>query len=200
MPRPPFVRLALVLALAAGSAEAAPVLVNALAIAGDASDLSGLPAGPNGSRLGGFGSDLYYDRYSNTYYGIADRGPGGGLLPYATRVQRFTLDADAASGAISNFQLVATTPFTAGGQALNLAGRVNACRQRHQQAPALATALISLNSSAMYLGHFAGSASGGAMIAAAGYAGLNWVALAWMLASLGTSVWAAGRLRALQHA
>lgn len=58
-------------------------------------------------------------------------------------------------------------------------------------APALATALISLNSSAMYLGHFAGSASGGAMIAAAGYAGLNWVALAWMSTALVTSLWAA---------
>lgn len=63
-------------------------------------------------------------------------------------------------------------------------------------APALAAALISLNSSAMYLGQFAGSASGGAMIAAAGYARLNWVALAWMLVALCTSVWAARRLRA----
>jgi predicted MFS family arabinose efflux permease len=62
-------------------------------------------------------------------------------------------------------------------------------------APALATALISLNSSAMYLGQFAGSASGGAMIAAAGFAGLNWVALTWMSAALAASLWAARRMR-----
>ncbi len=62
-------------------------------------------------------------------------------------------------------------------------------------APALATALISLNSSAMYLGQFAGAASGGAMIATSGYAGLSWVALTWMSAALGTSLWAARRMR-----
>lgn len=111
--------LALVLALASAAAPAAPVLVNALAIAGDATDLSGLPAGPNGNRLGGFASDLHYDRYSNTYYGIPDRGPGGGLLAYDTRVQRFTLNVDSATGAISNFQLQSTTMLTAGGQPLN---------------------------------------------------------------------------------
>lgn len=61
-------------------------------------------------------------------------------------------------------------------------------------APALATALVSLNSSAMYAGQFAGSASGGAMIAAAGFGGLSWVALAWMSAALLTSLWAAWRM------
>ena len=92
--------------------------------------------------------------------------------------------------------LLVTAPWALGCFASNSAQQARLALA----SPALATALISLNSSAMYLGHFAGSASGGAMIAAAGYAGLNWVALAWMLASLGTSVWAAGRLRALQHA
>ena len=66
-------------------------------------------------------------------------------------------------------------------------------------APALATALISLNSSAMYVGQFAGSASGGAMIAAAGYGGLSWVALAWMGAAIATSLWAASRMRGGPH-
>ena len=50
-------------------------------------------------------------------------------------------------------------------------------------APALAPALIALNSSAMYLGQALGAASGGAMIAAAGYGRLHWVGLAWMLAA-----------------
>ena len=67
-------------------------------------------------------------------------------------------------------------------------------------APALATALISLNSSAMYAGQFAGSASGGAMIAASGYGGLSWVALAWMCAAIATSLWAARRMRRAPHA
>jgi predicted MFS family arabinose efflux permease len=67
-------------------------------------------------------------------------------------------------------------------------------------APALATALISLNSSAMYVGQFAGSASGGAMIAAAGFGSLSWVALAWMSAALLTSLWAARRMRGALHA
>lgn len=62
-------------------------------------------------------------------------------------------------------------------------------------APPLATALISLNSSAMYAGQFFGSASGGAMISAAGYGGLSWAALAWMAAALATSLWAARRMR-----
>jgi predicted MFS family arabinose efflux permease len=67
-------------------------------------------------------------------------------------------------------------------------------------APALATALISLNSSAMYVGQFAGSASGGAVIAAAGFDSLSWMALAWMSAALLTSLWAARRMRGDLHA
>jgi predicted MFS family arabinose efflux permease len=63
-------------------------------------------------------------------------------------------------------------------------------------APALATALISLNSSAMYVGQFAGSASGGAIIAMTGFGMLNWAALAWLGAAIGTSAWAARRMRA----
>jgi predicted MFS family arabinose efflux permease len=66
-------------------------------------------------------------------------------------------------------------------------------------APALATALISLNSSAMYVGQFAGSASGGAMITAAGFGALNWAALAWMVAAIATSLWAARRMRGAAH-
>src|SRR4029078_11713876 len=74
--------------------------------------------GANFNRLGGFGSDLYYDRYRDEYYGLVDRGPGGGFVPYDTRVQRFKLNVDPASGSISNFQLQATIPFkTADGSA-----------------------------------------------------------------------------------
>ena len=61
-------------------------------------------------------------------------------------------------------------------------------------APALAPALIALNSSAMYTGQALGAASGGAMVAQVGYAPLHWVGLAWMLAAIALSVWAARRM------
>ena len=61
-------------------------------------------------------------------------------------------------------------------------------------APALAPALIALNTSAMYTGQALGSASGGAMVAHSGYGALHWVGLAWLLAALALSAWAAGRM------
>jgi predicted MFS family arabinose efflux permease len=91
--------------------------------------------------------------------------------------------------------LLVTAPWALGCFASNSAQQARLALA----APALATALISLNSSAMYLGQFAGSASGGAMIAGAGYGGLSWVALAWMSAALATSLWAARRMRGAAH-
>lgn len=63
-----------------------------------------------GNRLGGFGSDLVYDAGSNLFYSITDRGPGGGVIDYAPRLQIFSLDIDGA-GAASNFALVDTVVF-----------------------------------------------------------------------------------------
>ncbi|MEA5534876.1 esterase-like activity of phytase family protein [Crocosphaera sp. XPORK-15E] len=91
-------------------------LVNTIVIPGDATDLSGQPNGANGNRLGGFFSDLYYDRSNNVYYGLSDRGPGGGTIAYDTRVQKFTLEVDLNTGAISNFNLLDTILFTQNGQ------------------------------------------------------------------------------------
>lgn len=102
--------------LAGATAFAGPQFVNSLATPGGASDLSGLP-GPNGSRLS-FGSDLFYDAHRDVYYGLADRGPGGGVISYETRVQQFKLNVDATTGAISHFQLKKTILFkTADGSA-----------------------------------------------------------------------------------
>ncbi len=92
--------------------------------------------------------------------------------------------------------LLVTAPWALGCFASNSAQQARLALA----APALATALISLNSSAMYFGQFAGSASGGAMIAAAGFGSLSWVALAWMSAALITSLWAARRMRGALHA
>jgi predicted MFS family arabinose efflux permease len=92
--------------------------------------------------------------------------------------------------------LLVTTPWALGCFSSNSAQQARLALA----APALATALISLNSSAMYLGQFAGAASGGVIIAVTGYGGLSWVALAWMCASLAASLWAARRMRASAHA
>jgi hypothetical protein len=65
----------------------------------------------NVNRLGGFGSDIFYDRATNVFYGLTDRGPGGGTIGYETRVHKFKLDIDPATGVASNFHLLATIRF-----------------------------------------------------------------------------------------
>jgi len=62
-------------------------------------------------------------------------------------------------------------------------------------APALASALLALNTSAIYLGQAAGAASGGWLIAHSGYASLSPVGLAWLIAAIATSIWAARAVR-----
>lgn len=90
-------RLVTAAILSAATVAAAPAqaisFVSAIAVAGDRTDLSGLPTGANGNRLGGFGSDLV--RVGDTYYGLVDRGPGGGVYDYAPRIQAFKLTAGA---------------------------------------------------------------------------------------------------------
>lgn len=94
--------------------------VNSISISGNATDLSktNTPSA-NLNRLGGFGSDLYFDPRSNLYYGLVDRGPGGGVIPYQTRVQQFSLDVNQSTGAISNFVLKKTILLTKGDKPLN---------------------------------------------------------------------------------
>jgi|GEM_PF-399158 len=89
-----------------------PYFVNSIAISGSATDLrNDVPPGANNNRLGGLFSDLYYDRVNDVYYGLPDRGAGGGVYDYDTRVQKFTLSVDPATGQISNFNLVDTILF-----------------------------------------------------------------------------------------
>jgi hypothetical protein len=97
-------------------------LVNNITIAGNSTDLVPLNGGSGGAninRLGGFFSDLYYDQYQNVYYGLVDRGPGGGVISYDTRVQKFSLEVDPNTGAISNFNLLDTILFTKDGNNFN---------------------------------------------------------------------------------
>ncbi|MEP6739193.1 MAG: MFS transporter [Caldimonas sp.] len=57
-------------------------------------------------------------------------------------------------------------------------------------APALAPALMALNTSAIYLGQAVGASSGGWLIAHYGYAPLSIFALAWVIAAMALSLWA----------
>ena len=66
-------------------------------------------------------------------------------------------------------------------------------------APALAPALMALNSSAIYLGQAAGASSGGWTIEHGGYAPLHWIGAAWMAAAITLSVWV-GRRAAVRAA
>lgn len=61
-------------------------------------------------------------------------------------------------------------------------------------APALAPALMALNSSAIYLGQALGAGSGGALIAAQGFGALAPAGAVWMLAAIATSAWLARRM------
>lgn len=97
-------------------ANAAPTFVNGLEIAANTGDQLGTSV--NNGRLGFF-SDIYYDHNRNEWWGLSDRGPGGGTISYDTRVQRFTLDVDHNTGAISNFQVQQTIVFRNGANTFN---------------------------------------------------------------------------------
>ena len=62
-----------------------------------------------------------------------------------------------------------------------------------QAAPALAPALMALNTSAIYVGQAAGAASGGWLISHTGYAWLSWAGLVWMAIAIAVSLWAGRR-------
>lgn len=94
--------------LLSGAAQAGPTFVNGLAIPGTSGDTYGTRV--NDGRLGFF-SDIYYDPNRKEWWGLSDRGPGGGTLSYDTRVQRFALDVNATTGAIGNFQIAETIKF-----------------------------------------------------------------------------------------
>ncbi len=106
----------LVMAASAAAAD----LRSTLVIPRAAADLLPTTApGANTNRLGGFFSDISYDRPTGRLLSLTDRGPGGGMIPYDARLQQFSLTVDPATGTISGLQLTRTIPLTAGGQALN---------------------------------------------------------------------------------
>ena len=94
----------------AASASAQPAFVNGLLIPGDTLDATKQP-GANAGRLGFF-SDLYYDPIRDEWWALSDRGPGGGLLDYGTRLQQITLKVNPSTGEISQFKVKETVRFT----------------------------------------------------------------------------------------
>jgi len=88
---------------------------NGLLLAGGALDLS---SGTATDRRLGYFSDIYYDPVRKEWWGLSDRGPGGGVLLYDTRIQRFEVDISP-TGAISNFRVVQTVKFMQGSQPFN---------------------------------------------------------------------------------
>lgn len=53
----------------------------------------------NVNRLGFF-SDLSYNSHRGTWFALSDRGPGGGVIGYATRVQELRIPVNPVSGAL----------------------------------------------------------------------------------------------------
>lgn len=98
-------------------AQAAPQFTNGLTLAGDLLDRSGGTSVNNGRM--GFFSDLYYDSNRNEWWGLSDRGPGGGTISYDTRVHRFSLSVNATTGTIASFNIEETIPFRSGSSPLN---------------------------------------------------------------------------------
>ncbi len=68
----------------------------------------------------GFYSDLVYDKSTNTWLALSDRGPGGGVLDYATRVQRIIVPTNLSNGVIKEPIVFRTIMFKdANGTLLN---------------------------------------------------------------------------------
>jgi len=68
------------------------------------------PPRANTTRLGFF-SDMIYDARSGDWYALSDRGPGGGLIAYETRVQRYHIRVDPTTGAIDTPIVMRTIKF-----------------------------------------------------------------------------------------
>lgn len=106
---------ALMFALSASAFAAEWTLVNKIETAATSRDAARMPKGAvdsaNLNRLG-FYSDLVFDAKTGDWYALSDRGPGGGLIDYATRVQRLRIPYDASTGAIGQPVVARTILFS----------------------------------------------------------------------------------------
>jgi hypothetical protein len=102
--------LSLAILLVASPVLAEPTFVNGLVIGGGTLDDT-RQSGANAGRLGFF-SDIYYDPARDEWWALSDRGPGGGVLDYATRLNRFSLTVHPVTGRISGFRIKDTIHLT----------------------------------------------------------------------------------------
>ncbi len=91
-------------------AQAAPEFVNGVLIPGETLDAT-RESGANNGRFGFF-SDLYYDPLRRDWWALSDRGPGGGLLDYTTRISLLELQLDERTGAIRSVRVKRTVKLT----------------------------------------------------------------------------------------
>lgn len=91
-------------------ASAQPAFVNGLVIPGNLTDAT-RAAGANQGRFGFF-SDIYYDGIRDEWWALSDRGPGGGLIAYDTRLSRFVVKVHPVTGQISQFRVAETIKFS----------------------------------------------------------------------------------------
>ena len=109
--------IALSLALAMPIAQAADwTLVNVVETPGSTADALPLRKGDTGSanlNRFGFYSDLTFDPKTGDWFALADRGPGGGLIDYATRVERIHVPYHTATGVIGQPVIKKTILFKA---------------------------------------------------------------------------------------
>jgi hypothetical protein len=84
-------------------------LTDALPMPGNSTDRvrSATPTA-NINRLGFF-SDLTYDAATGTWFALSDRGPGGGLIGYATRVEQMLIPVHPVDGSLIGRPLVLRT-------------------------------------------------------------------------------------------
>ncbi|MCY7354293.1 MAG: esterase-like activity of phytase family protein [Lysobacter sp.] len=106
-----FCSIAFALSLPAAAADWS--LVDVLPIPGRSTDR--VAPGTNSANINrlGFFSDLTYDARSHTWYALSDRGPGGGVIGYATRLQQMFIPIHPINGRLlGNPTVLRTVLFT----------------------------------------------------------------------------------------
>lgn len=99
----------LALALSSQVAAADWTLTDVLPIS--ARSVDRIQPGTNAANINrlGFFSDLTYDESTHTWYALSDRGPGGGVIGYATRVQQMLIPVNPFNGELIGKPIVLRT-------------------------------------------------------------------------------------------
>ena len=100
---------AALLAIALPASAAQWTLTDVLPVAGESRDrISPSRPAANVNRLGFF-SDLTHDAATGTWFALSDRGPGGGVVGYATRVQQMIIPVHPITGTLLGRPVVLRT-------------------------------------------------------------------------------------------